>query len=622
MTAMEKKETIDVSSKIEKVLSETPYNKYRKSLDKSHGYLFDSQIDAAKDLVMSLGRQVTRRNHVVLAAKMQSGKTGVCNALVNIVMQTPIYRWLAIDKFMFITGMNDCGLKEQTKKRIEEQVIGANEENIYIGKRSEKYAKLGVRQMFYVLKNSDLKKFNGSIDNSVIMIDEAHYGSNEKNILSQFLYKQGIDWKDSNSLISRNIYIVSVSATPFDEIVSDTKKVKQIVELKTSKGYTGVTEMIRRGQVEDSFSDDITEGGRIFDLIDDACSRMERNDEYGIMIIRSLKSNVILGEKRYLKMFNILELNSSGSKIDYQRFNDACLELVRINRFNEALKKGGSNCVTASGPLKGKPLMVLVKGAFRAGITVPEEIKRYIYMVFDHSVKADTTAQALMGRLCGYASKVNKNTNVYVNAKYAKMYSAWENDFQNRSIVPCSSTTEQWIPNDVKDSRAVIASRNAGNVSVDLTDIEVHDIYVNAKKFKSRVTFMKMELPKILAKHGIGLKYDYIGEAVLSGKNNYVRSSQIRRFENFSDSATPYMFRPERVPEFVAKTGRNTLSRRDLGLRAVYVVLDATVDERNPWNIGGNKRLLLYNVEVGQKIDVPNVMSLYRKHKDTDLSVV
>ena len=97
--------------------------------------------------------------------------------------------------------------------------------------------------------------------------------------------------------------------------------------------------------------------------------------------------------------------------------------------------------MTASKPLKGKPLMVLVKGAFRAGITVPEEIKRYIYMVFDHSVKADTTAQALMGRLCGYTSKVNKNTNVYVNAKYAKMYSACENDFQNREIVPCSSTT-------------------------------------------------------------------------------------------------------------------------------------------------------------------------------------
>lgn len=619
---MENKETIDVSSKIEKVLSETPYNKYRKSLNKSHGYLFDSQIDAAKDLVMSLGRQVTRRNHVVLAAKMQSGKTGVCNALVNIIRQTPIYRWLAIDKFMFITGMNDCGLKEQTKKRIEEQVIGANEENIYIGKRSEKYAKLGVRQMFYVLKNSDLKKFDGSIDNSVIMIDEAHYGSNEKNILSQFLYKQGIDWKDSNSLISRNIYIVSVSATPFDEIVSDTKKVKQIVELKTSKGYTGVTEMLRRGQVDESFSDDITEGGRIFDLIDDACSRMEQNEEYGIMIIRSLKSNIILGEKRYAKNFNILELNSSGSKIDYQRFNDACLELVRINRYNEALKKGGSNYVTASKPLKGKPLMVLVKGAFRAGITVHEEIKRYIYMVFDHSVKADTTAQALMGRLCGYSSKVNKNTNVYVNAKYAKMYSAWENDFQNREIVPCSSTTEQWLPNDAKDSSAVIASRNAGNVSIDLTDIEVHDIYVNAKKFKSRVTFMKMELPKILAKHGVRLQYDYIGEAVLSGKNNYVRSSQIRRFENFSDSATPYEFRPERVPEFVAKTGRNTLSRRDLGLRAVYVVLDATVDKNNPWSIGGNKRLLLYNVEVGQKIEVPNVMSLYRKHKETDLSVV
>ena len=35
------------------------------------------------------------------------------------------------------------------------------------------------------MKNSDLLAYDGIIDNSVIFIDEAHYGSNKKNILTQ-----------------------------------------------------------------------------------------------------------------------------------------------------------------------------------------------------------------------------------------------------------------------------------------------------------------------------------------------------------------------------------------------------------------------------------------------------
>ena len=62
---------------IEKVLS-TPNDKFRKTFSKKHGYLFDSQINTAKNVVESLSRKTTRRNHIVLAAKMQSGKTGVC----------------------------------------------------------------------------------------------------------------------------------------------------------------------------------------------------------------------------------------------------------------------------------------------------------------------------------------------------------------------------------------------------------------------------------------------------------------------------------------------------------------------------------------------------------------
>jgi hypothetical protein len=52
----------------------------------------------------------------------------------------------------------------------------------------------------------------------------------------------------------------------------------------------------------------------------------------------------------------------------------------------------------------------------------------------------------------------------------------------------------------------------------------------------------------------------------------------------------------------------------------VFVVLDATI-ENGGLKVGGNKRLLIYNVEVGHKVMIPNLKSLYKVHKDTDLSV-
>ena len=607
---------------VEKILGETPNDKFRKTFNKKHGYLFDSQINTAKEIVLSLSRKVTRRNHVILAAKMQSGKTGVCNSVVNIISQTPIHLHLGIDKYMFITGMNDCGLKSQTLKRVEEQVIGANQENIYSGLRSKKYS--GPKH-YYVMKNSDLLKYEGDVNNSLIFIDEAHYGSNDKNILSKFLYQQGIDWKDTNDLIKRNIYIVSVSATPFDEIVSDTKKVKNIVELKPAKEYVGVTEFLKNGQIMEAEKDDIEEDGVIFDYINDAHQRMIDDGVAGVIIIRTRHFEVIKSNPYIMKDFDIHEMYSSGSNIEYDVFNEMLKDLAEKNEYNLKVSKmkASSSIVGGVPKMYVKPLIVLIKGAFRAGITIDSKHKDYIYMVYDFSMKADTTAQALLGRLCGYR---NKKTNVprtyfYVNKKFADMYSAWENDFQNRSIVPCSRTTFEWIPNNVKNPLAQIGTKPKGNIAIDLTEREVREIYQCSSQLKNRVGYMKLALPIILKNHHVSLKYDYIGEAVLSGKNNYTRSSQIKRFESFTPDSLVYQFRPYKIKDFVADTDRDYLTDDDLGKSAVFVVLDATV-ENNGFKIGGNKRLLLYNVEVGHKIIVPHLQSLYKKHKDTDLNAI
>ena len=596
-------------------------NNFRKSLDPSDAdYLFDSQINTAKDVVEQLFRQTTRRNHVILVAKMQSGKTGVCNAVVNIITQTNLDEHLMINKYMFVTGMNDCGLKEQTLKRVKSQIIGANRDNIYTGKRSKKNLS---ENKFFVMKNSDLLAYDGDIDNTIIFIDEAHYGSNEENVLSKFLYKHGIDWKNKDDLISRNIYIVSVSATPFDEIVSDTIQCKKIVELTPSTEYVGVSEFLKNGMVYNSEYSDIEEDGYIFDYIEDAYQRMCNDHVAGVVIIRTRKFDIIKNNDFVKDNFDVYEMYSAGTNIEYDELNKTINKLIRRNDINTLLSKNKtalSKNITDIAELETKPLLVLIKGAFRAGITINDSHKDYIYMVYDHSLKADTTAQALLGRMCGYRKENSpiERTKIYVNMKFASMYSDWENDFQNRGIVPCSKMKYQWVSNDFIGNTE-IGSRSRGNFTIDLSDKEILEIYKDSQKKK--VKYMEKKFPEILASHGISFSYDYIGEAVLRGKNHYYPSTQRKRFDAFSETATPYEFRPCKIKRFVNDKKRNYLTKDDLGTSAVYLVLDAEISDDGK-TIKGNKRLIVYNVEVAQKIKVPNLKSLYRKHKDTNVQTL
>lgn len=346
------------------------------------------------------------------------------------------------------------------------------------------------------------------------------------------------------------------------------------------------------------------------------------NGEAGVIIIRTRKFNIIESDPYVRKNFDIHEMYSSGSNIEYEQFNEMARDLIDKNEYNKKVSKMKSSSAIVGGLPKMyvKPIIVLIKGAFRAGITLDSRLKDYIYMIYDFSMKADTTAQALLGRLCGYRDKKSDitNTYIYVNKKFADMYSAWENDFQNRKIVPCSKTTFEWIPNDVKNPLAQLGTKSRGNLSIDLSDREIREIYQFSSQIKNRVGYMKMALPEILKKHNVDIDYDYIGEAVLSGKNNYTKASQLKRFESFSSDSLVYQFRPYKIKDFVLETNRDYLTDDDLGKSAVFVVLDATIED-NGLKIGGNKRLLIYNVEVGHKVMIPNIKSLYKMHKDTSM---
>ena len=153
-----------------------------------------------------------------------------------------------------------------------------------------------------------------------------------------------------------------------------------------------------------------------------------------VVIIRTRKFDIIKNNDFVKDNFDVYEMYSAGTNIEYDELNKTINKLIRRNDINTLLSKNKtalSKNITDIAELETKPLLVLIKGAFRAGITINDSHKDYIYMVYDHSLKADTTAQALLGRMCGYRKENSpiERTKIYVNMKFASMYSDWENDF-------------------------------------------------------------------------------------------------------------------------------------------------------------------------------------------------
>lgn len=585
---------------------------FRVTTDKnSNNYIHDTSINCARKIVMQIASNILRSNHVNLIASPQSGKTSVCNSVVNIINKANLHKNMAIKKYMFISGMNDCGLKEQTYKRVIEQIADANVDNTYFGKRCKRNLS---ENKYFVLKNSDLMSFDGILDNTLIFIDESHYGSNEKNILTKFLVKNGIDWKDTNELIRRNIYIVSVSATPFDELVSDTANCKKGIELDHDDDYYGVSDFINNELVFEATKDDIKDG-TIFDYIEDSYYRMNDNEEDGVIIIRTRDFDIIKENQFVETNFNIFEMYASGSKIEYDKLDIEFERLIENNRMSKFYEMNGIK-------RNDKPLIVLIKGAFRAGITIKERYKDLIYMVYDYSLKCDTTAQALLGRMCGYRSNDEnfKKTHFYVNYGLANMYSNWENDLQNRDIIPCDKQNLEWVDNGYQGNDVMFCSRSCGNFAIPLSDDIIKVLYKKCKGKRNRIGLIEDNIKNIFATNNYHLDYDYIGEVHMSGKNNYAKSSQDKRFNSFDKDLMVFPFRADKIKKFVEDTNRNYLTKEDVGKKCISLVLDANINENgSDIIVSGNKRLLVYHVEVGQKKLLFSRKNQYKPHKDTSL---
>ena len=88
------------------------------------------------------------------------------------------------------------------------------------------------------------KKGGLKCKNALILIDEAHYADGKKTILTNFLEKNGVNWKNTKDLKNNQIFILAISATNFSQLFSDLVDSKRHSILKRGKGYYGIPEFI------------------------------------------------------------------------------------------------------------------------------------------------------------------------------------------------------------------------------------------------------------------------------------------------------------------------------------------------------------------------------------------
>ena len=393
-------------------------------------YIHSNQIEAAKQIMLNWTKSdiepIIRDRHSLLLAKMQSGKTGVFMALIYILKTNKsLSDTFEINHFLILTGMNDVGLENQLKKRLREGCGITKEEANQI-----------------VLKNKEMADIIKSgrpilLKNHLVIIDESHYGNNAAlNILPRFIELHGLDQKNSSTLIDNKCFIISVSATPFSELQNDLIESKTRIELKTDNNYFGPREFLDLELIKSSFS--LKDGMDEFKgLLDSQLTRMKETFKLGAVVVRTNKKIIDSIDDSLSEKWNVIQFY--GNNIDYEKM-ELQISQFKLDQVDPMYPK--------------KPLLFLIKGSHRAGITIHKGLKKFIYMIFDTpGAETHASAQGLVGRMCGYYPKGEKPiTEFYTSISAMEEYNEWlSNSFSNENI-PNMKTEEIPINEPVEGS--------------------------------------------------------------------------------------------------------------------------------------------------------------------------
>jgi len=307
---------------------------------------FPNQISTAEDLV----RAFSAGNHMVLLfAQMQSGKTGTFLETARQLLSSG-----SIRKTIFMCGSPAVDLHEQLVNDVKTQ--GLFENNVF--------------------KLHDMRERVAAPKKKTLIVwDEAHYGSKRGNIIPDWFRRKGLDTVEK--MREKQVYLLMVSATPFDLAFAPQATVK-MVPPSEYRGVEHYLENIRENNNENFIQ--------------------VLNDEYEPHKYGLVRVSKALTEDTVIK--SVLNFNSTHSS-----------EWKIITYYPEGGKlRNFSNIVRVLSRRPKNPTLILIKGRCRMGNVLPKQNLKFVYETTD---VPNTTSilQSLLGRVCGYH---RENISVYL----------------------------------------------------------------------------------------------------------------------------------------------------------------------------------------------------------------
>lgn len=349
--------------------------------------IYDNQIQTADFIAKSI-KDCPMRSMFQIIAPMQSGKTGVIIS-TSIELCDIGYDF---DKQIIITGLSDNSWVEQTMNRM----TGIMKDEIKVLHRPQ------------LLKHNHLFE---NLENGVIIIDESHTASEEAMILAKEFDKFGFN--DHEVLQKKNIKIIAVSATPdgvYEGMKNNPPETYMIINFKPDHGYTGLKELLERGQIKD--------GRKLIQFDKDGSIVTQQNKESLTKVRREMRE----------------KYKNKGNRYHIFRLPHGITESDATELFEQTWGVGEFRILWWCDSFKNKTInfdilekepechtFIFVKERLRMAKTIHKSFLGILYDRIPKSQKDNgALSQSLAGRCCGYYK--NDDIIIYTDIQSIKNY--------------------------------------------------------------------------------------------------------------------------------------------------------------------------------------------------------
>jgi len=339
---------------------------------------------------------------VVIAAEMQSGKSGIAQALVCLqrlaLSDQDICDRKQLKDTLYLVTMADTALLAQAKQDLQ------SAPNVVVSNFNHFQQSINIE-----FKHQPPK---------LIIIDECHYGSSSEGIR----YSKIFDYLENKNTTGK---VAFISATPFsalyaagsDSILRDNFHTRLVFH-KTSGDYHGIRQMHRNHQVikldksQRNFCDDSL-------MRRDFISQFQQHQGSGWGLIRVPGNSAQKAKKILLRN----GLNEDQIFIIGQSLSDTDNdELVTLDDFKKEFE---------TAKLFDEKIIAITVAGFRAGINFGHDMKEQVIATWDSTIaNIAAVVQANIGRACGYHN--NTQAKHYTNLDAISAYSELLNHLESQ----------------------------------------------------------------------------------------------------------------------------------------------------------------------------------------------